>query len=49
MKIKPRRVVGRGGLGCAATVERARKQCSSEMQDLTDDLKDEKRELYRVK
>lgn len=35
--------MGRGGLGCAATIERAGKQGSSEKQDLNDDLKDKKR------
>lgn len=34
--------MGRGGLGCAATIERAGKQGSSEKQDLNDDLKDKK-------
>lgn len=40
-------MAGRGGLGCAATVERAGKQGSSEKQDLNDDLKDKKRARSR--
>ena len=39
--------MGRGGLGCAALVDRAARQGFTEKQDLNNDLKEEKGEQSR--